>query len=136
MEQQGNQGFQPLSDDWISSIAGPCIHSLTVENRRLAVHLKLIDDALASGGIDRYMSVRSVMNILIDRGEVEKWVRGVPPGSRFYKNYTSVNMLVDSLDYWVKDGLLSDQDSIGEAFSAMTARRRESRIMLNENPDG
>jgi hypothetical protein len=90
------------------------------ENERLKRHLALIDDALQFYAVDSWMSVRSVVNILTDKNEVDKLIETVRPESKFHQNPKGVLDLVVGLSYWRARGFFKDADQVVTAFNILS----------------
>ena len=126
---------EQIADEMLEQIGAYCIDSVALENEQLALDLARIDDALTSHGIDDWMSVWSIINVLTEKTEIDKLVNEVPPTSRFYKKYEEVDSLVGSLELWMEEGLISSQDSMVKVFNILTTRRKENSIMLGTADD-
>jgi hypothetical protein len=124
---------EQIAESMIANIAGFSILSMTSENEKLTTDLALVDDAIRSRGIDNWMSVYSVTNILTDKNEVDKFINGVPQTSRFYKSYPAVQRLVECLYYWMNEGLFFSQDSMVKAFNALADRLADNIFMMESS---
>jgi hypothetical protein len=141
MEQQGGKSSsKPLTDEQIAmemleKVAVYCIDSIALENEQIVADLAIIDAAIVSHGIDSWMSVWSVINILTDKTEIDKFINEVPPTSRFHRNTSAVQALVAALERWIKEELIGNQDSVVKAFNILTERRQQNLVMLGEDPE-
>ena len=137
MEQQGGKSSdrpltdQQIAEETIKEIVIFCITSITLENEQVGIDLAIIGAALDSRGIDNWMSVWSVINILEDQNEIDKFVNEVPPTSRFYKNYLAAKTFVNALNFWVREGIISHQDSMVKAFNILTKRLEQNMELLH-----
>ncbi len=140
MEQQSGKSSpqqQPVksaaAQDMDREIIAHAIETLGAENGKLDDDLALIDDAITSKGIDNWMSVGSVINVLTDKTEIDKLIESVPPTSKFHKDslgYVAVKNLVSCLEYWRTEQLVSNQDSVVKVFNILTERRQENLSLL------
>jgi hypothetical protein len=137
MEPEGGKSSdRPLTDEQIAQqvineIAVFCATSITVENESLGVDIAIIGAALDSRGIDNWMSVRSVINILEDQNEIDKFINGVPPTSKFHKNSVAVATLVRAFKRWLKEGIIAREDSMVKTFNILT-ERLEQNLALSD----
>jgi plasmid maintenance system antidote protein VapI len=124
-----------IAGEMLAQIAVFSIDSIIAEDTQIDADLAIIDAAIVAHGIDSWMSIRSVTNILTDKTEVDKFINEVPSENRFYKNYVEVAALVTALNRWVKEDLVGSQDSVVKVFNVLVERRAENLVMLGESPD-
>jgi hypothetical protein len=117
----------------VGGLGTACIEHVEKENRELASALMLVNDAITNHAVRDWLSIRSVVSDLTDGNEVNKVVERVTPGSLFYGNRNAVAKLVDRLEYWRKEGVFFNQDSIRKALVSLDRRQAENNRFLQDH---
>jgi hypothetical protein len=103
----------------ITKLGAACLAATKKQNTLLISDMALINDAITYHAVDSWMTVWSTINVLTDRGEVEKLIESVRPESKFHKNLNAVAALAARLMHWRNEGLISNQNSMAEAFDLL-----------------
>lgn len=117
----------------LNGLTASCATIVTEENKKLIYHLLLIDEAIASCTLDKWMTVWSVLNNLTDGNEVKKMTDYSNPTSRFHKNMAAVNSLTEGLYYWLKEEVILNQDTLIKVSTTLTERLVENKKSLVRN---
>ena len=97
-----------------------CVRSRFIQNELLKTDLALIDDALRFYAVRNWMSVRSVINDLTDKNEIDDLIETVNPESRFHQNRNAVHNLVACLGFWRAAGYFAEADQMVTAFNLLS----------------
>lgn len=110
------------------------IKNVADENLRLKMAIELLEDLLNHHGLDNWLSVRTTVNILTDKTEIDKLVETINPDSGYHKDKSGtrrVKEFVECLEEWWEEEVLSPQNSLIVALEKFKERLRENQILLS-----
>jgi len=119
-DQQIGHGVRELITD--------CLEAARKENEKLVAEIELIEDALINHVIDKCITVRSIVNALDDKDEIDGFSRKAPRGSKFHLRRGACLDLKGCLNYWKAKRVLSHQDSLPKALEILRDRMNNNLL--------
>lgn len=105
----------------LKRLTAECVGWRIGQNNMLKTDLELIDDALRFHAVEGWMSVRSVINNLTDKNEIDDLIETVNPESSFHGNRNAVDNLVGCLTFWGRTmGFFAEADQMVTVFNLLS----------------
>jgi hypothetical protein len=114
----------------LGTLNAGCPKLIFQENKQLSDDLSLINNLIAYSGMDRWMTIWSVIENLTDGTECEKLTEDTNPESKFRKNPVAVHRLRICLEHWLDEGLILYSTTLKGASVILTERLEENVILL------
>ncbi len=114
----------------LSTLNAGCPKLIVKENKKLSDDLSLINDLISWSGMDRWMTIWSVIENLTDGTEFNKLTEDTNPKSKFHKNPAAVHGLKICLEYWLDEGLILNSTTLMKTAGILTERLEENIALL------
>lgn len=115
----------------LSVLLAGCPKLILAENRKLFDSISLIRDLIAWGGIDRYLTLRSVIEELNTDWSVAKELsKDVDRSNRYCNRPAAVLDLVEYLNYWLLEGHVKNSTTLIGAQAILVDRLEKNQKML------
>lgn len=117
----------------IKELGAECMKVSALRREILTKTINILTDAFDNRGVDGWMSVRSTIEALTDKTEVDKLINSVPAGSRFHNDSVAVAELVQTLRYWVNEYFFDLKDSLVTAYNILEEEERYYASFIRDN---